>query len=901
MQTSLARRQRHRRIGNRNRPRGRGAVTAGIVLLPLFLFGSLLVFGFISFTGAVTAYSYFSRDLQDPKAILEKLTFSQQSRLFDRTGQIELAKLGSDRRELVTFQDIPPQLVDATTAIEDKTFWENAGFDPAGFISAAIDTLNGNERGGSTITQQLVRARLLPQTAFEGSVYERKIKEIIQSIRLTDAYPGIDGKQKVMAAYLNQNFYGNRSYGVRTAAKTYFGKDLKDLTLAEMALLAAIPQSPTEFDLVKNAVAETYTDSDGLEKSRLTVPAESKVVQRRNYILDLLATDPSRRVLSGSTITAEQWLEAKSEPVHLVSQAASVWRAPQFVWQARNELARILCGEADADACPEIDTDGYTVVTSLDYRMQRIVEKWLYVAARGPNSKDPNAIYRARKIPTRFYNSGSDWLVQLQGRNIHNAASAIIDYRTGQVLAYGGSASYTAAGTKKFQPLFDVLEDGWRQPGSAIKPLDYLTGIDEGKMTASTMFVDAVTNFAPPGQKAFKPTQADHLERGPVRLRSALQFSLNIPAIKAGFINGIKHQFEKLKEYGIRFAPGAFPVISESIGTIEVHPIDMVSGYGAIANGGVLMPRRMILEIRDRDGKVIWPTPTTKIKGKEIASPQAAYIITDILSGNTDMKVNPFWGQWAIHDGLDANARYRPAAYKTGTTSDNRDVHAYGYLAPPKDKDAAGLVVGVWMGNSNNEPNRGSLSLDSSAPLWSAIMSEASKGMPIADFEASKPNGLVTAKVDAFTGMKPGPATSRTVSELFIKGTAPTKADDLHVVVDVDEATGQRWQEGCEGPMVTRLFLDLRRAEPDFPQWRPWTLGWQRRAAAGGRGTIPFYNGQFRPFGGGWGSRFVPSGMCTITLPSQSPCVAVDPFSPCPSPSIGPPPVPTPTPSKHKP
>ena len=227
------------------------------------------------------------------------------------------------------------------------------------------------------------------------------------------------------------------------------------------------------------------------------------------------------------------------------------------------------------------------------------------------------------KIPASMYDSSGDWLRQLRNRNIHNAASAIIDYRTGEVLAYSGSASYTAAVTKKFQPQFDVLEDGWRQPGSSIKPLDYLVGLDDKTMTAATLFIDAKTNFAGKGQKAFRPTQADGLERGPVRLRSALQFSLNIPATKAGFINGLEHQFERTQEMGLRYAADAVPVMSESIGTIEVHPIDMISAYGAIANNGVLMPRHMIKQIRDRDGKVIWPAPDAKpSKGKRIASAQ---------------------------------------------------------------------------------------------------------------------------------------------------------------------------------------------------------------------------------------------------------------------------------------
>ena len=144
-------------------------------------------------------------------------------------------------------------MLDATTAIEDKDFWVNAGFDPVGIISAGLDTISGRPRGASTITQQLVRNRLLPAEAFEDTTYERKVREIIQSIRLTEAYPGDEGKQQIITAYLNNNFYGNSTYGVKAAAKGYFGKKLEDLTLAQFAILAAIPQSPTRFDLIRNA------------------------------------------------------------------------------------------------------------------------------------------------------------------------------------------------------------------------------------------------------------------------------------------------------------------------------------------------------------------------------------------------------------------------------------------------------------------------------------------------------------------------------------------------------------------------------------------------------------------------------------------------------------------------
>ena len=164
------------------------------------------------------------------RATSTTITPIEESIIYDRTGKIELARFGDERREVVTYEEIPPILLDATTAIEDKTFWDNAGFDPLAIISAGLDSLRGNSRGASTITQQLVRARLLPDDLVQdpNRTVERKLKEIIQSIRVTQAFSGEDGKQKIITAYLNQNYYGNQSYGVKAAVESYFGKPLEE-------------------------------------------------------------------------------------------------------------------------------------------------------------------------------------------------------------------------------------------------------------------------------------------------------------------------------------------------------------------------------------------------------------------------------------------------------------------------------------------------------------------------------------------------------------------------------------------------------------------------------------------------------------------------------------------------
>jgi membrane peptidoglycan carboxypeptidase len=883
MHASHARHLRHRQFAARRSRHGSPAVKAVVLVIPIVVLVALLGVGLAGATFALAGYAYYAKDLPEPRQAFEAIEFSRQTKVWDRTGKVLLATYGTDRRELVGYGDIPPTLIDATTAIEDKDFWENSGFDPVAFVAAAIDTLEGRPRGGSTITQQLVRVRLLPEKYTDRNVdpYERKVREIIQAIRLTQAYPGPEGKRAIIEVYLNNNNYGNRSYGVAAAARAYWRKDLGDLTLAECALLAGIPKAPTTYDLVRNAVEEPYTDEDGREQVRLVVPQTSSVVQRRNLVLDAMRKEAR---LTAGEYTAADYEAAKMEPVILAPQVTDRWKAPHFSWKVHDTLGQLLCG---SDECELVNTGGFTVISTLDYKMQRITEKWVHAAAIIPNMKDPSGMLKARGIPRSEW----PWIRGLRGHNIHNAAAGVMDYRTGEVLAYAGSASYTARRSRRLQPQFDVLGDGWRQPGSAIKPLGYLIGIDDRTMTAATMFMDVVTNFG----GRYSPTQADHLERGPVRLRSALQFSLNIPAIKAGFINGLAHQFKRTKDFGLRYPRTAMPVASESIGTLEVHPIDLIGAYGTIANGGVLMPRRIILRVLDADGIQVWPPPAWRPKGTRVVSRGAAYIITDILAGNTQTRVNPFWARWRITNGV-TSSKVRPAAYKTGTTSDNRDVHAYGYLAPPSNRKLPALVAGVWLGNSDNSPNDGLLSLDTSGPLWSAILSEVSKGMPIEGFGRVRPKGLVTVTVDAFTGMRPGPSTTKRVSEIFLAGTQPKKVSSFGRTIEVDAASGLPWREGCTGPKVSKTFVDYRSAEHGFKAWQKANAAWQARAARGagvrgpqGSRTAYFYGAgdgiTWYPFGRSWGGKFAPTKKCPIGTPPA--CVPGDPASPCPSPSPG--------------
>ncbi|OGO56968.1 MAG: hypothetical protein A2V85_04580, partial [Chloroflexi bacterium RBG_16_72_14] len=836
------------------------------------LLAALVLLGVAGSAVVVVRFTGLIQDLPDPGR-LEQIELPEQSVIYDRTGTIELARFGEFNREVVGFDQIPPVLVDATTAVEDKTFWENSGFDPLGIAAAGVDALRGRTRGASTITQQLVRQRLLSE---DGSAqtqvsFERKIREIVQSIRLTQAFPGEDGKQRIMAAYLNQNYYGNESYGVKAAAKGYFGVELEDLTLAQAAILAALPQAPSSYDLVANAVEEcldaVQAEDVACTESRLVVPDDTKIVERRNLVLDLMEAD--RTPLTGDTLTAADFDAARSEPVVLAPQAKPAWKASHFVWQVRRELTARLC--PDAETCPVVERGGLTITSTLDLELQVIAEKWVKAATIVPHASNPRAAARALGL------TYEPWMRNLRNKTLRNGALVALDYQTGEVIAYVGSADYNASrATKRFQPRFDVLADGWRQPGSAFKPIVYATGIDARQITAASMFMDVVTDFG-----RYVPTDADNLERGPVRVRDALRFSLNIPAVKALAVIGNDRVQATAEDMGIAFRDGTVDAgLSFALGVEEVLPVDLVRAYGTLANGGRLTDRTTILTVTDGSGRALL-SEADRAEPRQVLDRGAAAIVTDILAGNTDPRQNPYWGEFRIRD----DGRRRPATLKTGTNNDARDLSAYGYIAAPNANErAAGeyaLAVGAWNGNSDNSLVSTAadplFSIQVTTYVWQGFLQEATAGWSINRFTV--PDGLAQAAVDPWTGLRA--SGGRAVDELFLDGTTPG---------------GSLGAEVC-GEAV----LAVAGFERDHEAWMQADRGWLARAArgAGVRGgpmrtpTSYFYNGAYTPYGRSWGA--VIGGACGSPSPSASidPCVppsgspdpSASPWVPCPSPS----------------
>ena len=911
MQTSLARRQRHRRAKNGSNRSGGGAGNKVAAVLPLFLLGMFFTSGLVGVGAAVEVYSSYSSDLKDPRTALDNINFNQQTVLYDRTGSVRLAAFGSENRRVLKFAEISNVVLDTTTTTEDKTFWFNTGFDPAAILSAVRDAVSGKPRGASTITQQLVRQApgILPPTT---STLDRKIKEIIQSIKLTQDFPGDAGKQAIISDYLNLNFYGNQSYGIAAAAQGYFGiTDLKQLSVAQAAILAGILKAPSNYDLVANA----ETRDDGT----MVVPADAPIVQRRNTILEEMRRANQDGLLRG-TYTDAQLLAAESEVVVLNRSTQPRMIAPQFDLMVRQQLADLLCAPGtDPGDCAAVDTGGYKVITTLDVTMQTSAEKWLKAYVLGPNqgSLAADTAYLAALGITpktdnydfsRIIGPSSTSKVGLRNGNIHNGALIAVDYRTGQVLTYAGSADFygkivkdpARSGQNLFDPEYDVLSSGnGRQPGSAFKPINYAIGIQDKTLTAATLFMDVATDFGGGSSPSYIPHDADGLERGPVRLREALQYSLNIPAVKAASINGVDRVVQRSQDFGLRFPDNTTPGVSIGIGTVEVHPSDLVSAYGALADGGTLVQRNMILSITDGAGAKIYSYSAKTAKVTHPATPQAAYVVTNILAGNTDPTQNNWWSQYKIMSGKTR----RPATLKTGTSDQTQDLFAVGYVAPPADPSAPAIVAGVWVGNSDNSPGHSIMSLEMAAPIWHAFMGDATAGKPVVDFR--QPAGVTWASVDAYSGLLPGPYTTHTFREVFIDGTVPTQVDTTKQPVDVDSTTNTLWTYDCPGTKVTNGYLNFSQVDANNSVWQSFDQIWAQRARKGAgvhggpnnAATSYFYkSGFWTPFGKTWGAPFAPTATCTQNTGSPPPDYTPPPApTDTPTPTDTPPAEPTPT------
>jgi peptidoglycan glycosyltransferase len=753
----------------------------------------VLLCAVVGIVGAVS-YNGVTSKLKPRLAQIQTYTSFQPSRIFDRNGTLLYEFIGSGRRTPVKLDQVSTNLIKATIAIEDSSFYENSGVNYFSIARATWANLTKQDvgvGGASTITQQVIKLIVLtPEERSETNTYERKFKEIVLAQELSQEY----SKDDILMLYLNEINYGNLAYGIQAAAQGYFGVDAKDLTMAQAALLAGLPQVPTVYNPMQYVNDQNTIPGLRLPKSTWLDPTyDYSDVPNRNQISPSKGRqiEVLRQMVKVGDLTERQARAIAAEDLKFAKQDVSLL-APHFVFYVQDYLERKYGSEV-------VGNGGLTITTTLDLEMQDLAQTVAYSRILELNADD---------------------------RNIHNAAVVMMQPNTGQILGMVGSIGYNLS-----EPTTTPGEEGnvldgkvnvttaQRQPGSALKPFTYLSGMEQylktdgdRGLTPASVIWDVPTIFNPKGAAAdrYEPENYDRKAHGPLRPRTGVANSLNIPAVKALKAAGIVETLDLLHRLGI--APTSlandpyYYGLALTLGGGEVTPIDLATAYNTVASGGRYFAPTPILKITDATGKVIeeyQPTPLADPNGNvtdvskcvvptieeytlgkrvpngtQCVDGRLAFIITNMISDNEARR--PIFG---LNSVLHLS---QPAAVKTGTTNEFRDAWASGFTPF--------LTVTVWTGNNNNESTGNVESTQGGGTIWNRVM-EGVFANPGMMQRLAEPYGSLEAMPQAFPQKYPGvtrqeiceipgPFGGRT-DELFVEGMNPDGDCDLYEKITV--------------------------------------------------------------------------------------------------------------------
>lgn len=693
----------HRRRVNRvfvikhyNRRHGNNFSSFARVTTTLVVLFAVLIIILSSSGGA--AFAYYQSQLPILSKIASHSLF-QTTRIYDRNGKLlyQLYDKSQDhgRRTYVDFADIPDNLVNATIAIEDHTFWQNSGVDYNGILRAAIANANGVREGGSTITQELIKIQFFSNTLNNRTV-QLKAQEAVLAIGLTQQYP----KAKIMEMYLNTVFYGDNNYGIEAAAQDYFNLKPKcnkskcmpavaQLDLAQASLLAGLPQSPSLYMPIAN------------KKEALT---------RQASVLD--------NMVKQGMITPAQKLQAQKEMQNYTFKHAPIVKnAPHFVDYLVDEVLIPLFGAAN------LENGGYSIYTTLDLDLEREVEqvtqKWI--------NGDAMDSYGESNLR--------------DAHNLHNAAVVVQNPKTGEILAMNGSVDYNSTDSK-VNGQYNSAVDAIRQPGSSFKPFVYATAFEKGWYPA--MVIPDVQTYYPDGEKPYSPPNYDGRYHGAnMTARKAIANSYNIPAVDAIEFAGIPDVLTTAARMGlvnVASTPKEKQGAAMALGASGETLLNMTGAYSTFANGGVRMPPTSVLRIDDNQGRTIYQLPPASKRGVRVLRADVAYLVTSILSDT-----NARHDEFAPGNPLELD---RPAAAKTGTTDNFVDNWTMGYTPH--------ITVGVWAGNSDNSAMNNVIGITGAGPIWHDVMTWINQRYHFPSDDFSRPADVIQATTSATTGLVPG-------------------------------------------------------------------------------------------------------------------------------------------------
>jgi penicillin-binding protein 1A len=765
-------------------------------------------FGAATFVGLLAAafFGYiiwkYSQDLPE-HAQLQNYEPPVMTRVHAGDGGL-LAEYAKERRLYLPIQAMPRLLVSAFLSSEDKNFYKHNGIDPEGIARAVLSNFRNRgarQQGASTITQQVAKNFLLDGT----QSYERKIREALIALRIEASF----SKDKILELYLNEIFLGTPSpgrniHGVAAAALEFFGKSVHELTLAEVAYLAALPKGPNNYHPIEK---------------------REQAIIRRNWVIE--------RMVDNGFVTRQDADKAKAEPlaVSLRAVSANFLNAGYFAEEVRRELS-------ERYGSKKLLEGGLSVRTTLDPRLQVMARKALmdglvrFDEARGWRGTEkkvpPSGDWGAALAAEPFYNDVQPWRVavvldvtdqqmrigiqprRLPGGQIErerlvgtiapdgarwtrkrltqlvsagdviyaeptdrqgqyrlrqfpeiSGAITVLDPHTGRILAMVGGFSFD-------QSEFNRATQAVRQPGSSFKPFVYATALDNG-YTPSSIIVDEPIEIDQGGTLGiWKPENYGGDSAGPRTLRYGIEQSKNLMTIRLARDVGMPLIAEYSKRFGIY--DDLLPVLSMSLGAGETTVLRLTAAYGMLANGGRRIKPTLIDRIQDRYGATIfkhdericnacqadrWSSqdePKLADKRERVIDPMSAYQITSMMEGVVQRGT-----------GTAVKSVGKTLAGKTGTTNDSKDVWFVGY--------SADLAVGVFMGFDKPKSLGDSATAGQyAAPVFRDFMSAALKDKPDVKFRV--PSQMKLIRVSRGTGVRVGPGEDA-ILEAFKPGTGP--------------------------------------------------------------------------------------------------------------------------------
>ena len=756
-------------LSTRRSSRARLAATVGAGLLILALAAGIVAAGVI-----MMWYRDQVEPFADNIAALEHYSPAYQTaRIFDADGNL-LAAINSREtgaRTAVPLDQISPYMIHAIVSQENERFFEDPGFDPVAIVRAFFQNVSGGgiESGASTITQQIARNLVLQDR--EVTV-ERKVNEILVALEVANRYD----KDKILELYLNEIFFANQSYGVEAAANFYFGHSAAQLNFAEAALLASIVPSPAQHDPVANrdfAVAGMrstmrkmievgclqFTHDDWLERGPFCIVdgAEAEVDGGGSEVL--VRASEAGDIIGGLAILQIAEIETTTfQP----GEARVTY--PHFVDYVRALVEAELGAEA-------LYRRGLNIHTTLNPALQDAAQAALSHQARG---------------------------LKAAASGVNTGAVMVTDPRSGAIRAMVGSHDFNdeVAGQVNNALTF-------QQPGSAIKPFVYMLALqkhNERYLTPASIIWDVplVEDLGAGG--IYEPQNIDRRFHGAVPLRMALQNSYNVPTVKVfrDYV-GVGRFANMADDFGLQFPEASFISLASALGANEVTLFDMMGAYGVFANGGRRIPLYAIERITESvDGEAV-EIERERPSPDQVISPALAYLMQNILSDDRARQPSFAAGSNLTLSRLGIPTQNIVAA-KTGTTDGGRDLWTMGFTR--------NVVVGVWLGTSDNSPTYNTSGARSAAPVWNAVMSAATDWHPPIPFE--NPGGVIAREICRTTGTLSYSACPEPTTDLFLHEQYPPPAEQGFLQrLSVDSWTLLRANEFCPSHIVERNFAAI--------------------------------------------------------------------------------------------